>query len=335
MNAQRYPESSYPEYPNLFKITPHLPSFVTMNSTKKRKSRDDKSIRKPPFHFTPKHNKTPTNNRGPLQINLVRSVRQQNEMFTNSFNQPRIQSALLPTQRVASLRSEIDKLYESIHIKSQEEGILEVTQTLPSQWKWTPTSSSLSIQALPNHLALVQDFIYPALSSILEDYFNQLHVWWNLDASWIRRQYPLSQAPQYHHPHSWHQDGALGFDFLAGKSDAPLRMLTCWVTLDECGKLAPGIEYVSDPSHASRLLTLNELQASAVDQDFPHRARNRPELSGGDCLLMTGGLLHRTHLSHDMIRHRTSLEIRFFGSPPALLKEHQFIHIRHHTGLNS
>jgi hypothetical protein len=238
---------------------------------------------------------------------------------------------VLPTQRVDSLKAEIDNIYNDIYSKSEEEGIFEVTQTLPSQWKWTPTSSSLSIQAIPNHRALVEDVIYPGLRAILEDYFDQLHVWWNLDASWIRRQYPMNQAPKQHHPHSWHQDGALAFDFSARKFDAPLRMLTCWVTLDECGKSAPGIEYISDPSHASRLLTLKELQVDAINHDFPPRSRNRPELSSGDCLLMTGGLLHRTHQSHNMNRHRTSLEIRFFGSPPSLLKEHQFIRVGHHT----
>lgn len=250
-------------------------------------------------------------------------------------NNIRIQPDLLPSNCVTNLRDEVDKLYGYVRLKSQEEGIFKVAQTLPPQWKWIPTSSSLSIQALPNYLALVQDFIYPALRAILEDYFNQLHVWWNLDESWIRRQYPISQAPEHHHPHSWHQDGALGFDFLSGKSDMPLRMLTCWLTLDECGKLAPGIEYVSDPSHASRLLTLSELQTSAIDQDFPPNERTRPELFGGDCLLMPGGLLHRTHRSQDMRKHRTSLEIRFFGSPPERLKKHQFIRVGHHRNIGS
>ena len=39
-----------------------------------------------------------------------------------------------------------------------------------------------------------------------------------IDRCWVRRQYAPSRIPPGHAPHRWHQDGALGFDFLAAPS---------------------------------------------------------------------------------------------------------------------
>ncbi|MEO7009635.1 MAG: hypothetical protein ABI156_10840, partial [Caldimonas sp.] len=37
----------------------------------------------------------------------------------------------------------------------------------------------------------------------------------DLDRCWLRCQYAPRNRPAGHRPHSWHQDGALGFDFVA------------------------------------------------------------------------------------------------------------------------
>ena len=247
-------------------------------------------------------------------------------MVIETLRELRIKPDIIPPEIIADLKTDIDKQYRYIEIQSQTQGVFEAAKTLPPEWKWTPTCSSLSIQAVPNHLRVVRELIFPKIRSELESYFNLDHIWWNMNASWVRRQYPMHQAPEHHHPHSWHQDGALGFDFLAHhESGALLQMLTCWLTLDNCGEYAPGIEYVSHPSHVSRLLRLDELQVNSIDLIFPEGERKRPLLSAGDCLLMSGGLLHRTYQTAAMDKHRTSLELRFFGSPPTRLQSHSFI----------
>jgi hypothetical protein len=148
------------------------------------------------------------------------------------------------------------------------------------------------------------------------------------DASWIRRQYAPARYPPGHAPHSWHQDGALGFDFSAAAMAAgtkPLRMLTCWIALTPCGVDAPGLELMAGDLQA--LLPPAEL----VDADV--RARHgsagfwRPSLEPGDALLFGGGVLHRTHVTPAMRHDRTSVELRFFAASdlPERLRDHRFL----------
>ncbi|MCB9527989.1 MAG: hypothetical protein H6701_06250 [Myxococcales bacterium] len=69
------------------------------------------------------------------------------------------------------------------------------------------------------------------------------------DQAWLRRQLPPARAPRHHAPHRWHQDGALGFDFLGGDPESPdalLPMITAWVPLVPCGRDAPGLRYVPE-----------------------------------------------------------------------------------------
>jgi hypothetical protein len=131
----------------------------------------------------------------------------------------------------------------------------------------------------------------------------------NLDQSWIRHGQPA---------HSWHQDGALHFDFMAhaqapAAPDALLEMLTCWIALTPCGVDAPGLEWVDAP-HLPLLqpseLTEQAVQARLVQQRG--HAVVRPALQAGDALLFDGALLHRTHVTPSPSKNRTSLELRFF-----------------------
>ncbi len=149
----------------------------------------------------------------------------------------------------------------------------------------------------------------------------------NLDQCWVRRQYAPDRAPPGHAPHSWHQDGALGFDFLGASSPegALLAMVTCWIALTPCGEDAPGLELVArdEPS----LLALADLQDSAVRKTRPEREFLRPILDPGDALVFDGGLLHHTHVAATMSHDRTSLELRFFpaASIPSRLRGDRFL----------
>jgi hypothetical protein len=141
----------------------------------------------------------------------------------------------------------------------------------------------------------------------------------DIDQCWVRRQYAPGRAPPHHAPHSWHQDGALNFDFAAhvGKplpADGVLEMLTCWITLTPCGVDAPGLEIVDQP--IARLLAPHELTPDAVAARYGAPSFACPTLNPGDALLLRGDTLHRTHVTPSMTRDRTSIELRFFKPQP-------------------
>jgi hypothetical protein len=118
-------------------------------------------------------------------------------------------------------------------------------------------------------------------------------------------------------PHHWHQDGALRFDFIAhaGRplpADALMPMLTCWIALTPCGEHAPGLQWAAAPTPA--LLMPGELTDTAVMSAHAATGFVQPCLQPGDAVLFDGTLLHRTHLTAQMTRQRTSLELRFFSA---------------------
>ncbi len=153
----------------------------------------------------------------------------------------------------------------------------------------------------------------------------------DVDRCWVRRQYAPRRSPPGHAPHSWHQDGALGFDFLdltsAASDPALLSMLTCWIALTPCGVDAPGLEFI-DREHPT-LLPLSAVADDAIRARHREREFARPLLQAGDALVFNGGVLHHTHVRSEMPLDRTSLELRFFaaGSIPARLHHDRFLHL--------
>jgi hypothetical protein len=163
-----------------------------------------------------------------------------------------------------------------------------------------------------------------------------------VDQCWVRHQ-PAPRARRgAQSPHAWHQDGALGFDFLAAgptpPRDALLRMAVCWLPLVDCGADAPSLAWVdAAAAPLDRLLPLAALADDAAAQAGAaafSNARDRPaarhdplpavrhaELSAGDALLFDGALLHRTHADDAMTRPRSSIELRWLpaGALPARL----------------
>ncbi len=136
------------------------------------------------------------------------------------------------------------------------------------------------------------------------------------DQCWVRRQYAPVTAPARHHPHSWHQDGALGFDFVAHgvapiPSDALLQMVTIWIALTPCGDDAPGLEF-DESTRTDVLLSPSELRDEAVNARRRPSTRFSPVLRAGDALVFGGGALHRTNATPSMTSTRTSIELRCF-----------------------
>lgn len=130
----------------------------------------------------------------------------------------------------------------------------------------------------------------------------------NLSQSWLRRGHP---------PHSWHQDGALGHNFMAHAGQAPppgaaLELRTLWLALTPCGLDAPGLQWVDAALPA--LLAPPELAEAAVSARFGPQALRHAVLAAGDALCFDGLLLHRTHLDSTMRQARVSLELRFFSA---------------------
>ena len=137
----------------------------------------------------------------------------------------------------------------------------------------------------------------------------------DLEQSWVRRQYAPANYPPWHAPHGWHQDGALGFDFLSPDNrpdspDAVLRMVTCWIALTPCGSDAPGLEFIT--TRLDSLLRPGELTDSSLRARFRASEFWRPELAAGDAVVFRGDLLHRTYVTPAMTKNRTSLELRYF-----------------------
>ena len=150
------------------------------------------------------------------------------------------------------------------------------------------------------------------------------------DECWTRRQYAPGNYPPLHAPHSWHQDGALRFDFHArsGRQPPPeavLDMMTCWIPLTECGVSAPGMELVTRRPEglvAPADLTDDRVRARFAPQEFW-----QPVMQTGDALMFRGGVLHRTHVTPTMTKERTSVELRLFPAHriPERLKGDRFV----------
>lgn len=143
---------------------------------------------------------------------------------------------------------------------------------------------------------------------------------------WVRHQRPPQNRLPGQEPHSWHQDGALAFDFLRHRPPYPgnalLPMLTCWIPLVDCGEaLAPSLAWF-EPS-LSELLPPQDLAEERIDAvmhtHYPDARCRVAELSAGDALLFDGGTVHRTHAHHGMPQDRLSLELRWL--PEAALPE--------------
>jgi len=152
----------------------------------------------------------------------------------------------------------------------------------------------------------------------------------DLDQAWVRRQYAPGRYPPGHAPHGWHQDGALGFDFLSHRGgefplDALLSMVTCWIALGPCGADAPGLELVNH--RLEGLLAPTDLTDACVRSRFRPEAFWRPVMEAGDALLFHGDILHRTHVTPAMTRDRTSVELRYFPAAaiPPRLKSDRFL----------
>ena len=234
----------------------------------------------------------------------------------------------LPEKAAAELRQQADACYERIEAVTSGGGSGRIDSVLGSRCRYLPASSSVSLEALgpdvvPDVVAkltrspLVAELVNVRLGGQMSC---------DLDQCWLRRQYAPSRRPAGHSAHSWHQDGALGFDFNATGSgdkgltrEALLQMLTVWVALTACGEDAPGLELT--PVHPARLLKVKELQEFTLQRSSGQSDAWSPVMKPGDALVIESSTLHRTYVRSQMMKDRTSIEVRLFparNTPPRL-----------------
>lgn len=178
---------------------------------------------------------------------------------------------------------------------------------------------SLRLRAVPALAAEVFDRLGAdgALNELLIDTLGERP---NLlaDQCWLRHQPAPARRRGAQTPHSWHQDGALGFPFATHAppypADALLAMLTCWIPLVACGRDAPSLRWTVPPPRA--LVEHLALAETAAGAHTVHAL-----LDAGDALVFDGALLHATHADDAMSTDRTSIELRWLpqGTPPPRL----------------
>ena len=184
-----------------------------------------------------------------------------------------------------------------------------------------PWPNSLRLNTLP---ALLHDtcqalLAHPAVRTALVTHLGKTqHLL--VDQCWARHQRPPQRREAGQTPHSWHQDGALGFDFLRQLPPyAPgslRRLLTCWVPLVDCGEgRAPSLAWFDPPW--PELLAPASLRddhiASVMNRLVPGAQCEHATMQAGDGLLFGGGAVHRTHATADMPHDRISLELRWIS----------------------
>lgn len=218
--------------------------------------------------------------------------------------------AICDRPALSSWLAKADRVYRQIAVAVKQGEPLRMSEELPHVKSYRPTASSMLLESIASAPAVL-DTLKP-LAAALRTIFGG-DVVCNLDQAWLRRQYPPSRAPRGHHPHRWHQDGALGFDFAqeaADKNDAALLpMLTAWIPLTECGEGAPGLEYVAQ--HVDRVVAATDLCDERIRGKFPADCFHAPRLQPGDAVLLWGDVLHRTQVTPTMTDVRTSVEFRF------------------------
>lgn len=96
-----------------------------------------------------------------------------------------------------------------------------------SRYGYSPFSSSARIEAL-------LDFGAPSIAiEGMDELAREIlgpAAYCNLQASWVRKRYAPGNAPALHRSNTWHQDGALGVQFGADRSEVPpmQELVTCW-----------------------------------------------------------------------------------------------------------
>jgi hypothetical protein len=113
----------------------------------------------------------------------------------------------------------------------------------------------------------------------------------------------------------YHQDGAKD----------TIRIVNCWIALDDCGDEAPGVEVINAPLTESQeelfiyqtldpdkpeIEQLWREKEALIAARFGHLGTTRPVFRAGDAIMFDHKAMHRTYFAAGMTRSRMSIEIR-------------------------
>ncbi len=227
-------------------------------------------------------------------------------MSFDTFGGELVRSAL-PTGLVARLREAAQAKLTEIDALVEAHGAFAVDAHLAPGVCYVPTASSVNLEGVDGWRDWIAAIAASPAGERIRAFLGE-RVVCNLEHAWLRRQFPPDARPQYATPHEWHQDGALGYDFVCGGGPGPdlLEMVVCWMALTPCGEHAPGLELACE--RIERLWQPHELPSAGDHFDDLWA----PALAPGDVLLMRGEPLHRTHVTPSMTRVRLSLGMRCF-----------------------
>ena len=189
-------------------------------------------------------------------------------------------------------------------------------QAMPERYRFNRPSHSVLLTALTDFgcedVELTAPLAVPGLDAMFSEAVGGA---WrcNMEQSWVRKKFAPRAAPaREYHPHSWHQDGALGVRFPAepGPMVPMTELVTCWIPLDACGKDSPGLEFVR--RRLGELVHFTQLDDGAMRRRFAAQEFWAPELEFGDGMVFLNGTLHRTYAREEMQSNRLSVEYRIF-----------------------
>lgn len=181
-----------------------------------------------------------------------------------------------------------------------------------------PWPCSLPLDALPDLLAELQHCLeaHAGIAAVLATALGSAALLG--DQCYVRHQPAPAHRRGRQSPHAWHQDGALGFDFLAAgeppyPAEALLPMQTCWMPLTPWGDTAPGLGWFEPPAPAllpPAVLNEEHLEVHLAGLGLTPR-RRCPAVAAGDVLQFGGATVHHTHATASMQLDRTSIELRW------------------------
>lgn len=220
---------------------------------------------------------------------------------------------LLPPGRVDDVhraaRAIYDRLERWLARSGSRVGITPLPPEVAPGARYVPTADSVSLDALGPRAPAIWAAAERALAPVFAAELGPGTPARLIEHGWLRRQHPPGRRRSPRAPHAWHQDGGLGFDYLAGDpgaADALLPMITAWVPLVACGRERPGLQL--DPRRRAALIPLERLAAEAG------RAAPRveaPALAAGEAVVMHGGTLHATGPCASDGGARISVELRW------------------------
>ena len=188
---------------------------------------------------------------------------------------------------------------------------------IPEHYQFNRFSHSVLLTALLDFgCARAEELLAPLSAPGVDRLFTDaMNAGWtcNMEQSWVRKKFAPPQAPaSAYHPHTWHQDGALGVRFPPEPGTMPpmTDLLTCWIPLNPCGTDSPGLEFVRRRQPA--LAHFTELDDPALRQRFSPQEFWAPEFEFGDGVIFLNDVLHRTWVLPEMRHDRLSVEYRIF-----------------------